>query len=87
MNMTFDMMPLKEYIQVFGGVPDDDDLDMLTQEFMEAYHRLETDPFELVSGFGVDWLELLMEHNEGREEYELCAIFRDLINDFKSNNV
>ena len=50
-----------------------------TQEFMEAYHRLETDPFELVSGFGVDWLELLMEHNEGREEYELCAEIKKVL--------
>jgi hypothetical protein len=54
----------------------------LTQEFVEAYHRLGTDPYELVDGFGVDWIELLMKYNEGIEEYELCAIFRDLINDY-----
>lgn len=82
--MTFDMMPLKEYIEVFGGIPDDEDLDILTQEFLSAYHRLETDPFELISGFGIDWLELLLDHNVEKEEYELCTIFRDLINDFRN---
>ena len=55
----------------------------LTQEFVEAYHRLGTDPIDLVNGFGVDWVELLMKYNEDIEEYELCAIFRDLINDYK----
>jgi hypothetical protein len=50
---------------------------------METYHRIDTDPYELVDGFGIDWLELLLKYNEKREEYELCAIFRDLINDYK----
>ena len=54
----------------------------LTQEFIEAYHRYGTDPYELVDGFGIDWVQLLMNYNEEIEEYELCAIFRDLINDY-----
>lgn len=55
----------------------------LTQEFIDSYHRYGVDPYELVEGFGVDWVELLMKYNEEIEEYELCAIFRDLINDYK----
>ena len=82
--MILDMMPLKEYVECFGGIPDKDDLNALTQEFVRAYHKFETDPFELISGFGVDWLELLLEHNVEIEEYELCALFRDLINDYKN---
>ena len=82
--MVFDMMPLKEYVETFGGIPDAEDLSVLTQEFIRAYHRFETDPFELISGFGVDWLELLLEHNVEKEEYELCALFRDLINDYNA---
>ena len=54
----------------------------LSQEFIEAYHRYGTDPYELVDGFGIDWVQLLMNYNEEIEEYELCAIFRDLINDY-----
>jgi hypothetical protein len=50
---------------------------------MRAYHRLGVDPIDLVDGFGVDWVQLLMKYNEEIEEYELCAIFRDLINDYK----
>jgi len=56
----------------------------LTQEFISAYHRHGVDPFELVDGFGIDWIQLLLKHNEEIEEYELCAIFRDLINDYKN---
>ena len=77
-------MPLKEYVETFGGIPDEEDLSVLTQEFVRAYHRFETDPYELISGFGVDWLELLLEHNVEKEEYELCALFRDLINDYNA---
>jgi len=64
------------------GEPKEAMLMDLTQEFMEAYHRYGTDPFELVDGFGIDWVQLLMSYNEEIEEYELCAIFRDLINDY-----
>jgi hypothetical protein len=78
------MLPLKDYLQIYGGVPDKDDLEQLTQDFISIYHKEEVDPFELISGFGIDWLELLLEHNVEREEYELCAIFRDLINDFRN---
>ena len=47
-----------------------------------SYHRYGTDPFELVDGFGLDWVKLIMNYNEDIEEYELCAIFRDLINEY-----
>jgi hypothetical protein len=71
------------YMKAFGKLPSDNDLGNITQGFMETYHRMDTDPYELVDGFGIDWLELLLKYNEKREEYELCAIFRDLINDYK----
>jgi hypothetical protein len=74
---------IDDYKKMFGRFPSDSDLKRITQAFMEAYHRLNVDPYELVHGFGVDWLELLLKFNEKQEEYELCAIFRDLINDYK----
>ena len=64
------------------GKPKVEMLDDMTQEFISAYHRHGVDPFELVDGFGIDWVQLLLKHNENIEEYELCAIFRDLINDY-----
>ena len=71
------------YMKAFGKLPSDNDLGNITQSFMEAYHRMDTDPYELIHGFGIDWLELLLKYNEKREEYELCAIVRDLNNDYK----
>lgn len=65
------------------GEPKEAMLVDLTQEFIKAYHRLGVDPIELVEGFGMDWVQTLLEYNEQIEEYELCAIFRDLINDYK----
>jgi hypothetical protein len=75
---------VNEFVEAFGNVPTDTDLHRITQTFIKAYHRNGTDPFELVEGFGIDWVQLLMEYNEQIEEYELCAIFRDLINDYKN---
>jgi hypothetical protein len=54
----------------------------LSNEFIDSYHRSGTDPFELVDGFGLDWVKLIMDYNESIEEYELCAVFRDVINDY-----
>ena len=73
------------FIKHFGE-PKEAMLMDLTQEFMEAYHRYGVDPINLVEGFGTDWVQLLMKYNEGIEEYELCAIFRDLINDYEKLN-
>jgi hypothetical protein len=64
------------------GEPKPSMLEDMTQEFISTYHRHGVDPMELVEGFGIDWLQLLLEYNENIEEYELCAIFRDLINDY-----
>lgn len=77
-----DAKTVKAFIKNFGE-PTKDMLMNLSQEFITAYHRLGVDPIELVDGFGVDWVELLMKYNEEIEEYELCAIFRDLINDYE----
>jgi thiamine monophosphate synthase len=65
------------------GEPKETMLVDLTQKFISTYHRHGVDPIELVEGFGIDWVQLLMKYNEEVEEYELCAIFRDLIKDYK----
>lgn len=77
-------LSVDEFVKAFGNVPNDTNLQRITQTFIKTYHRNGVDPFELVDGFGIDWVELLMKYNEQIEEYELCAIFRDLINDYKN---
>jgi len=76
-------MSLTDFEDVFGHIPTDDDLGKITQHFIKTYHTLGVDPMELVEGFGNDWLQVLLEYSERIEEYELCAIFRDLINEYK----
>jgi len=78
---TEDFKTVADFKRHFGE-PKEAMLIDLTQEFISAYHRHGVDPFELVDGFGLDWVQLLMSYNEEIEEYELCAIFRDLINDY-----
>ena len=77
-------LSVSEFISAFGKQPSETDLKRITQNFIKAYHRHGVDPVELVDGFGIDWVELLLKYNEQIEEYELCAIFRDLINDYKN---
>jgi hypothetical protein len=73
------------FMEAFG-TPDGAMLMDLTRDFIETYHKYETDPYELVNGFGIDWVKLLLNYNEETEEYENCVIFRDLINDYKQLN-
>ena len=74
---------IDEFIQMFGTEPSDENLHIMTQQFVKTYLTFGVDPIELVEGFGMDWVQTLLEYNEQIEEYELCAIFRDLINDYK----
>lgn len=82
---TEEIKSVEGFIKHFGQ-PKEGMLMDLTQEFIDAYHRHGVDPIDLVEGFGVDWVQLLMSYNEKVEEYELCAVFRDLINDYKNLN-
>ena len=80
--MNEEIKTVAGYIDRFGE-PKTHMLDDMTQELVATYHRYGVDPYQLVNGFGLDWLELLLQYNEDIEEYELCAVFRDLINDYK----
>lgn len=72
-----------DFVKAYGE-PKESMLIELTQSVIATYHRLGVDEIELVGGFGVDWLQLLLTYNEEIEEYELCAVFRDLINNYKN---
>jgi len=72
-----------QFVNDFGDVPKDSELARLTQIFMETYHRYSNNTSDVIDGFGVDWVELLLSYNQRVEEYELCCVFRDLLNEYK----
>ena len=77
-------MGVLEFMDLFGVEPTDEDKDILTQVFMKNYMSTDIESTEainkLIDKWGLDWLQLFLEHNEEKEEYELCAILRDTIN-------
>ena len=65
------------------GEPKEAMLMDMSQEFMTAYHKSWINEVDLVDGFGLDWLELLLDYNERNEEYELCSIYKEVITNHK----
>lgn len=76
-------MGVLEFVDLFGSEPSDEDKDILTQVFMKNYMSTDIDDIEdinkLIDKWGLDWLQLFLEHNEETEEYELCAIIKEVI--------
>ena len=76
-------MDKKEFVERYGEEPSTEDYCRVTQHFIKDYHRLGVDTTGLVRKYGIGWCQSLLEHNELEEEYELCSIFKNLINDYK----
>tara|TARA_R110000803_G_scaffold8577_14_gene27454 strand:+ start:2922 stop:3182 length:261 start_codon:yes stop_codon:yes gene_type:complete len=76
-------MDENKFVKLIGDNPSADEYSMMTQHFIKAYHRYGVDPTELVGVYGIELCQTLLEHNELEEEYELCSIFKNLINDYK----
>ena len=72
-------LSIDDYLRMYGELPSHRVLKGMTQEFIKSYHTLGVDSLHLVDGYGLDWMEALITYNEEVEEYELCAMFRDLI--------
>jgi len=72
-------LSMDDYLRIYGELPSHTVLKRMTQEFIKSYHTLGVDSLHLVDGYGLDWMEALITYNEEVEEYELCAMFRDLI--------
>jgi len=71
-------LTLEEYTEIFGA-PTKLDLYDITQSYIKLYLKHGDDvyiPF-LVDAYGKEWVERLLEYNEGVEEYELCAIIKE----------
>jgi len=80
-------LSMDAYVRIYGELPSHTVLKGMTQEFIKSYHTLGVDSMHLVDGYGLDWIESLLTHNEEVEEYELCTIFRDLIIEYKWGTV
>ena len=80
-------LSMDDYVRIYGELPSHTVLKRMTQEFVKSYHTLGVDSMHLVDGYGLDWIESLLTHNEEVEEYELCTIFRDLIIEYETATI
>lgn len=69
-----------EFIDLFGE-PTDEDLEIITQVMIDDVHRLAN--VKVIDKWGLDWIQCILKFNENEEEYELCAVFKELIDDSK----
>jgi hypothetical protein len=78
-------MPISylEFVDVFGE-PTREDKDIMTQAFIKDYLRISNTDSQkecgtLCAKWGLDWLDIFLQHNVEHEEYELCSIFKTVI--------
>ena len=71
---------------LFYGNPSETQLSQLTQHLLESYHLGGDTVIDSIGdGFGVDWLQALIEYNSRREEYELCSIMKEILDKYIEN--
>ena len=64
-----------EFYDLFGK-PTEEDMLILTQCYLKDYMKEGVDIYDK---WGLDWAYEFMKFNEEHEEYEICAIIRDVI--------
>jgi hypothetical protein len=69
-----------EFIDLFGE-PTEEDLEIMTQILIDDVHRLTN--VKVIDKWGLDWIKYILDFNVEVEEYELCAVFKELIDDSK----
>lgn len=67
-----------EFIDLFGE-PTEEDLEIITQIMIEDVHRITN--ISVVDKWGLDWIQKILEFNVEVEEYELCATFKEIIDE------
>ena len=75
-----------EFRTLFGEL-DEETLFSLSQTFFYHYHRLGVKIQPLVDNWGLDWVWEIMKHNERREEYELCSIIKDIVDEYTEPHI
>lgn len=89
-----------EYIKFNGGNPPSNEvLDGMTKSFIGALHSIQdreihgiqVDPIEgtiiLVDSRGEDWIQFLLNYNEGLEKYEICKDLHESLLIYQNNNI
>jgi len=70
-----------EYESLFGTIQEED-IKELTQVFFSQYHRLGVKVDTLVDNWGLDWIWCILKSCEKSEEYELCGIIVNIIEEY-----
>ena len=70
-----------EYESLFGTIQEED-IKELTQVFFSQYHRLGVKVDTLVDNWGFDWIWCILKSCEKSEEYELCGIIVNIIEEY-----
>lgn len=68
----------EEFKDLFGN-PNSEDLDIMTQLFLKDAHRIGGG--NVIDKWGPEWIWELLQYNVDKEEYEICAVIRDIIED------
>ena len=80
-----DYIPYYEFVQLWGE-PKEDHLKELTQHLLKSYHIGGDKVIDSIGeGFGVGWLQALIDYNEGVEEYELCSVIKEILDTYIEN--
>ena len=71
-----------EYEALFGTLSSND-WDDLVDTFFTLYHQWGMNEITLLDNWGLDWVWGLLKHCERKEEYELCSIVKELIQNYQ----
>lgn len=63
--------------EVMFGKPSNDDLRIMSQVLITDIHKFKYD--FVVDKWGLDWIEDILQFNVFVEEYELCSIFKEIL--------
>lgn len=81
-------LDLEEFTYLFGE-PTESDSEILSELLIKDYLKIMdlSNLDSLADKWGLDWISFILEYNESREEYELCAVLRDVLNDLKTEPI
>jgi hypothetical protein len=66
-----------EFETIFGAPPSNEDLRIMSQVLITDIHKFTYD--FVVDKWGLDWIEDILQFNVLVEEYELCSIFKEVL--------
>jgi len=73
----------QQFIQVIHGIEDDEWTHILGMENPTDYQKDEMKAW-IVDGWGEDWVKQILMYNQDKEEYEICAIIWDCLQQYSN---